>query len=74
MTDKGFRVTVEDLETGTSETRLVPLHEFFYLTTGDCHVSSVARYGNGTMQFTVKGCTAKAPPDAVGEQREGSPP
>lgn len=49
-----FRVTVEDLETGTIVSRDVPLHDYFILTTGDCTTSTQA-YANGTRVITVKG-------------------
>lgn len=51
-----FEVTVRDLETGDVETCRIPLHTYLLIPTGDCHVSAMLVWGNGTQQITVKGC------------------
>lgn len=53
---KGFRVTVDDLETGDTEVVEVPMGEYFLLTTEPCHVSHTQVFGGGkTVQLTIKG-------------------
>lgn len=57
MSDKkGFRVTVEDLEEGTTETLEMPAGEYFILTTEPCYVGHTQVFGGGkTVQVTIKG-------------------
>ncbi|WP_435582896.1 hypothetical protein [Amycolatopsis thermoflava] len=55
MPDKGFRVTVEDLDTGEAETRTVAPGDFVLIPLEPCHLSSVSRYEkSGTVQLTLK--------------------
>lgn len=50
-----FRITVEDLEEGTSETAELPKGEYFILTTSPCYVSHQQVFGGGkTVQLTIK--------------------
>jgi hypothetical protein len=54
--EPAIRVTVEDLTTGETETVEVPLHEYYLLCTGDCHVASAQTYPkSGTHVLTIKG-------------------
>lgn len=50
-----LRVTVEDVEAGTTEVVEVPEDEYFILATGRCHVAHVQAHANGTHVLTVKG-------------------
>jgi len=60
MTDKGFRVTVEDLETGETGTRVVGAGDYILVPFEPCYLDSVVRHKNGTIQFTLKGHAPKA--------------
>lgn len=52
---KGIRVTVEDLETGETESKLVGPGDFILIPVAPCYVGSVQRYPkSGTTQLTVK--------------------
>lgn len=50
---KGIRVTVEDLETGKIESRVV-WNDYFILTAGNCYLDGVQAYANGTHVLTLK--------------------
>lgn len=51
-----LRVTVEDLETGDTETQEIPLNEVLIITTGTCYVDGWQDYpGKGTTVYTIKG-------------------
>lgn len=50
----GIRVTVEDLETGETETIDVD-NDYVILAAGTCNVEHVQAYSNGTHVLTVKG-------------------
>lgn len=52
--NRGLRVTVEDLDTGDTETADVPLDDYLILTTGKCELTHVQTYANGTHVLTVK--------------------
>lgn len=55
-----LRITVEDLETGETESREIPAGEYFILCTSPCHVAHTNSYpGKGTHIITVKGRTAR---------------
>jgi hypothetical protein len=54
MSDKGFRVTVEDLESGEKQSVEVASGDYVLLPFGSCHLTSVSRHGNGTVQLTLK--------------------
>lgn len=52
---KILRVTVEDLETGDTETAEMPAGEYFILTTEPCYVGHTQVFGGGkTVQLTIK--------------------
>lgn len=52
---KGLKITVEDLETGDTETVNLPMGEYFIVTTEPCHVSYQQVFGGGkTVQLTIK--------------------
>jgi hypothetical protein len=51
-----IRVTVEDTETGKTETQEVEANDYFILTTGACHVEHTQVYPTkGTHVLTIKG-------------------
>lgn len=53
---KGFKVTVEDLETGEVQTATIPMHEYMLIRTGDCHISHIEDYPtSGTVVLTIRG-------------------
>ncbi len=52
---KGFRVTVEDLETGNKRSRIVQAGDYMLIPFAPCHLTSTAQHGNGTVQLTLKG-------------------
>lgn len=55
MSEIAVQVTARDVATGESGVKDVPLHDYFVLTTGDCHVDQVTSYSNGTVVLTIKG-------------------
>lgn len=52
MADRGLRVTVEDLETGHTETAEVPMNEYLILTTGQCRVQTDITPSVTTLRIT----------------------
>jgi hypothetical protein len=51
-----IRVTVEDTDTGKTETVEVAPNDYWMVTTGSCYVSSTQVYlKTGTHQLTIKG-------------------
>lgn len=52
--EKGIRVTVEDLETGESESKVI-VNDYIIVTAGTCYVDYQQAFANGTHQLTVKG-------------------
>lgn len=52
---KGFRVTVDDLDHGTSGVRTVGEGDYILIPFAPCYLSAVNQYGNGTVQLTLKG-------------------
>jgi len=49
-------VTVVDNEAGTTETREMPPHDYFIVTTGECHIAHINTYPKaGTHVLTIKG-------------------
>jgi hypothetical protein len=51
----GFRVTVEDLETGEKQSRVVSEGDYMLIPFAPCYLHSAQRYGNGTVSVTLKG-------------------
>ncbi len=56
---QGIRITVEDLETGETETRDVPSGDYFLVTTEPAHVAHINTFANGTQVVTIKGRTRR---------------
>ena len=56
---KGIRITVEDLETGETQTRDVPPGDYALLTTEPAHVAHINAFANGTHVVTIKGRTRR---------------
>lgn len=55
MPDPGIRVTVQDLETGDSESQVIR-DDYIIVTAGTCHVAHVNDYPTkGTHVLTIKG-------------------
>lgn len=53
---RGLRITVQDLEAGTTETVEMPMGEYLLLTTDPCYVSHTQVFSGGkTVQLTIKG-------------------
>lgn len=56
---KGIKVTVEDLETGETESAVI-WDDYLLITAGSCHRTSVQSYPkSGTHVVTVKGIGGK---------------
>lgn len=54
-TQQGIRITVEDLESGESETKVIR-DDVMVVVHGTAHVSAVSDYpSSGTQQWTIKG-------------------
>ena len=52
---KGIRVTVEDLETGDTDTAVI-WDDYFLLCAGCCHLTYTNLFpSSGTVQLTIKG-------------------
>lgn len=50
-----LRITVEDLDEGTTETVEMPKGEYFIVTASPCYVAHQQIYGGGkTVQVTIK--------------------
>lgn len=58
MTEKGIKVTVEDLATEEKEEATI-WDNYILVTAGSCEQSSVQVFGNGTHNITVKGVKSK---------------
>lgn len=54
MTDKGFRVTVEDLESGEVGVMLVSPGDYMVIPFGPCRLEGIQTWDNGTVQLTLK--------------------
>jgi len=51
------RISIEDLETGETQTHDLPSGDYFLLTTTPAYVDSLQTYQTGTHVITVKGRT-----------------
>jgi hypothetical protein len=51
---KGIEVTVKDLATGKTETKVIN-DDYILITAGDCYLDAVQQYSTGTVVLTVKG-------------------
>lgn len=49
------RITVMDLETGETQTRELPLGDYFLLTTEPAYTAHINAFKNGTHVITIKG-------------------
>lgn len=58
MSEKGIKVTVEDLATGEKDEAVI-WDNYILVTAGSCEQSSVQVFGNGTHNITVKGVKSK---------------
>ncbi len=56
---KGIRVTVEDLETGERDEKVVRAGDYLLLTVDPCYVHYTSAFANGTHVVTIKGRTAR---------------
>lgn len=55
MSDKGIKVTVEDLETGETESTMIK-NDYIVIAAGTCYVSHTQVFPkSGTHQLTIKG-------------------
>ena len=54
MADEPVRVTVADPVTGDTETAEIGPHGYVLTLGSAMEVTSMARYANGTVQFTIK--------------------
>ena len=63
---KGFRITVEDLDTGEKQAMVVHPGDFMLIPFEPCHLASSQAYPkSGTMQLTLKGYAPQAEAAAV---------
>jgi hypothetical protein len=74
---QGFRITVEDIDTGETTTMIIAKGDYFLATFEPCHDAHHVQYGNGVSQITIKG---RAPefhaysPDGTTVQVDGDAP
>lgn len=52
---KGFRVTVEDLDCGESQSMIVSEGDYMLIPFAPCHLEYTQRSANGTVQITLRG-------------------
>jgi hypothetical protein len=52
---KGFRVTIEEIDTGQTTTMVVAPGDYFLATFEPCHETHHATYANGVASITIKG-------------------
>lgn len=52
---KGFRVTVEDLDHGGSQSMVVGEGDYMLIPFAPCYLHYTQRHGNGTVTVTLKG-------------------
>lgn len=50
-----LRVTVEDVETGDTETQEVPEGDYLLICHEPCRLDTINAWANGTHQLTIKG-------------------
>lgn len=55
MSSKGFRVTVEDLDRGESETMIVAPGDYMFIPFEPCYLAHAQKMGASTYQLTIKG-------------------
>ena len=54
MSSKGFRVTVEDLDTGHKESRIVAPGDYILIPFAPCRLHYTEKSSNGTVTLTLK--------------------
>lgn len=52
---KGFRITVESLDDGGSQSMIVSQGDYMLIPFEPCHLHYTQRSANGTVQLTLKG-------------------
>lgn len=52
---KGFRVTVEDLDLGVTQSKVIGEGDYIFIPFAPCRLDGVVRHANGTVQLTIKG-------------------
>ena len=60
---KGFRVTVEDLDNGETQSRIVGEGDYMLIPFAPCYLHYTQRLGGGTVQVTLKGHAPQAVKD-----------
>jgi hypothetical protein len=50
-----LRLTIEDLDEGTTEVQEVPDDSYWIVVTGSCDVAEVTAHANGTHVLTIRG-------------------
>lgn len=61
MPDKGFRVTVEDLDKGGAVTRDVMPGDYVILSFDPCYLASSVHNATGTVRLVLKGHQPQKP-------------
>jgi len=51
---KGFKVTVEDLDNGDTQSMVVAPGDYMLIPFAPCYLAGVQKHGNGTVQLTIK--------------------
>lgn len=69
-----LRITVEDLETGDSDTRDLRDGDYCLVVAQPCYLSNTTHYANGTAMLTIKGrSVGLASGDGVAKRQELAP-
>lgn len=67
---KGFLITVEDLDTGETRSKVVGEGDYLLIPCAPCYLDGVQQYNNGTVQLTIKGHSPR-PVEPSGVSQEG---
>lgn len=51
---KGFKVTVEDLDNGDTQSMVVSEGDYMLIPFAPCYLAAAQKHGNGTVQLTIK--------------------
>lgn len=70
MTDKGFRVTVEDLDTGDNQTMVVHAGDYMLIPFAPCYLHYTQRSASGTVQIMLKGHSPQGRADREEDTRD----
>lgn len=68
---KGFRITVEDLDTGETESQIVGEGDYMLIPFAPCYLHSAQHYGNGTVTVTLKDHKPRPVESPAPDSREG---